>query len=263
MVTRKAIFITGGGSGIGRATAQFFAGRGWFVGLADINKAGLAETAALLPEGQSASKVMDVRDRRQWETTLAEFWDASGGRLDILFNNAGIARGGLFEATSPEDNDLLVDINFKGVLHGAEAGLDYLKQTPGSCSCPPARRRPLWFAGACHLFRDQVCGARTDRRAQSRMGRTWYQGAFDHAELYRYAFAGHHGCRIQLDGTRRREGSGLEFTPVETVAQAVWDAAHGSKVHIVVGKTAKNIAFAARWAPWLIIRRSLRLKNSV
>ena len=32
MVTRKAIFITGGGSGIGRATAQFFAGRGWFVG---------------------------------------------------------------------------------------------------------------------------------------------------------------------------------------------------------------------------------------
>ena len=57
--------------------------------------------------------------------------------------------------------------------------------------------------------------------------------------------------------------AGLEFTPVETVAQAVWDAAHGSKVHIVVGKTAKNIAFAARWAPWLIIRRSLRLKNSV
>ena len=76
------------------------------------------------------------------------------------------------------------------------------------------------------------------------------------------------GLYITAAGSNRtaREGvkeAGLEFTPVETVAQAVWDAAHGSKVHIVVGKTAKNIAFAARWAPWLIIRRSLRLKNSV
>ena len=44
--TTKAIFITGGGSGIGQATAKLFAARGWRVGLADVNTAGLAATAA-------------------------------------------------------------------------------------------------------------------------------------------------------------------------------------------------------------------------
>jgi NAD(P)-dependent dehydrogenase (short-subunit alcohol dehydrogenase family) len=48
-VTRKAIFITGGGSGIGRATARHFASQGWFVGIADVNAQGIDETAALLP----------------------------------------------------------------------------------------------------------------------------------------------------------------------------------------------------------------------
>ena len=47
---------------------------------------------------------------------------------------------------------------------------------------------------------------------------------------------------------------GLEFTPVEQVAQAVWDAVHGTKVHTLVGKTAKKLAFALRWAPWLLKR---------
>ena len=264
MVTRKAIFITGGGSGIGRATAQFFAGRGWFVGLADINKAGLAETAALLPEGQSASYVMDVRDRRQWETTLAECWDASGGRLDILFNNAGIARGGLFEATSPEDNDLLVDINFKGVLHGAEAGLDYLKQTPGSCLVNTCSAAGLYGSPGLVTYSATKFAV---RGLTEGLNLEWAEHGIKVRSIMP-SFIDTPLLDITAAGSNRtaREGvkeAGLEFTPVETVAQAVWDAAHGSKVHIVVGKTAKNIAFAARWAPWLIIRRSLRLKNSV
>ena len=46
---QKSIFVTGAGSGIGRATAKLFADRGWFVGLFDVNQAGLDETAAMLP----------------------------------------------------------------------------------------------------------------------------------------------------------------------------------------------------------------------
>ena len=70
-MARKAIFITGGGSGIGRATAQYFAAQGWFVGIADVNKQGIDETAALLPDGASSRHVMDVRDRDQWKAALA------------------------------------------------------------------------------------------------------------------------------------------------------------------------------------------------
>ena len=73
MNPRKAIFITGGASGIGRATAELFASRGWFVGLADVNKAGLTETVGLLPQGQAMSCVLDVRDRTQWGVALTDF----------------------------------------------------------------------------------------------------------------------------------------------------------------------------------------------
>src|ERR1700712_723986 len=90
---RKAIFITGGGSGIGRAVARHFAAQGWFVGLADIDAAGLRETAALLPGGQSSSHRLDVRDRAAWDEVLAEF-AALAGRIDVVFHNAGVAHGG-------------------------------------------------------------------------------------------------------------------------------------------------------------------------
>ncbi|MEO6214542.1 MAG: SDR family NAD(P)-dependent oxidoreductase, partial [Sphingomonas sp.] len=87
---QKAIFITGGGSGIGQATAKLFASRGWRVGLADVNAAGLTTTAAMLPPGMAATYVMDVRDRDAWAANLDAFTASSGGRLDVLFNNAGI-----------------------------------------------------------------------------------------------------------------------------------------------------------------------------
>ena len=107
-MARKAIFITGGGSGIGRATARHFAGQGWFVGIADVNAQGIDETAALLPEGASSRHIMDVRDRDQWKAALDAFAAASGGRLDVLFNNAGIGTGGQFADMPPEETDRLI-----------------------------------------------------------------------------------------------------------------------------------------------------------
>ena len=67
---QKTIFITGGGSGIGRAVAERFGREGWFVGLADINEAGMAGTAALIPAGHSSQHVLDVRDRAAWDAHL-------------------------------------------------------------------------------------------------------------------------------------------------------------------------------------------------
>jgi len=133
MTDQKSIFITGGASGIGRAVAIHFARKGWFVGLADINDAGTAETAAMLPAGQSAAYHLDVRDADQWSATLAEFWKTAGERLDVLFNNAGLGKGGPFADVAPVDHDLMLDVNLKGVIRGAEAAFPYLSRTPGSC----------------------------------------------------------------------------------------------------------------------------------
>lgn len=264
MGARSAIFITGGGSGIGRATAQYFAARGWFVGLADINKAALAETSALLPAGQSASYVMDVRDRAQWGQALSEFWNAAGERLDILFNNAGIARGGPFEAVTHEDNDLLVDVNFKGVLNGAEAGFDYLKRTPESCLLNTCSAAGLYGSAGLATYSATKFAV---RGLTEGLNIEWAEHGIKVRSIMP-SFIDTPLLDITTAGTNRsaREGvqdAGLEFTPVEEVAQAVWDAARGNKVHTVVGKTAKSLAFAARWAPWLILRRSTRMRKAM
>ena len=69
----KAIFISGGASGIGRAVARHFAAQGWRGGLGDVDEAGMAETLALLPAGAGSAHRLDVRDPAQWAEALAAF----------------------------------------------------------------------------------------------------------------------------------------------------------------------------------------------
>ena len=83
MSDRKAIYITGGGSGIGRAVALHFAERGWFVGLGDIDKTGLHETAELSGNGFVYTHLHDVRDRTAWDEALEAFSVATGGRIEV------------------------------------------------------------------------------------------------------------------------------------------------------------------------------------
>ncbi len=156
----KAIFITGGGSGIGRAVAQRFAREGWHVGLADVNAAGLTETAALLPEGKASTHIMDVRDRAAWEATLAEFTAITGGRIDVLMNNAGIAVSGPFAQTDPAELERIVAINLMGVVHGAHVGYRHLKATPGACLVNTASAAGIWGSANAAIYSATKAGVR-------------------------------------------------------------------------------------------------------
>ena len=120
-IGRKSIFVTGAASGIGKATAKLFADRSWFVGLYDIDETGLKTLVQEIGEENCVWKKLDVRSREDWAAGMEHFSEATGSKLDVLFNNAGIARHGWFEAISGEDNDLMVDINVKGVLNGVGA----------------------------------------------------------------------------------------------------------------------------------------------
>lgn len=246
----RAIFITGGGSGIGRATAQHFAAKGWFVGLGDVNEAGMAETAATLPAGQSSIHRMDVRDRAEWKAALDGFVAASGGRLDVLFNNAGIARGGEFAVIDPADSDLLVEINLKGVINGAHVALPYLSATPGSCMLNTCSAAGLYGGPGLAVYAATKFGVRGLTEALEIEWRPLgikvrsIMPSFIDTPLLNVVTAGSNATA--RDNVR---DAGLEFTPVEDVAQSAWDAVHGDRVHVVVGKTAKSMAFAARWMP--------------
>jgi NAD(P)-dependent dehydrogenase (short-subunit alcohol dehydrogenase family) len=129
---RQSIFITGAASGMGRETARLFHSKGWFVGGYDVNDAGLAALRDELGADNCVVRKLDVTDRADYRTALAEFGQATGGKMDILYNNAGIGRGGPFADQPFEDVLAVVQVNFVGVLIGIHEGVRLLKATPNS-----------------------------------------------------------------------------------------------------------------------------------
>ena len=128
----QVALITGAGSGIGRALAIVLAGRGMHLALADIDEAGLAETASLLRSGgRVTTHRLDVADRDAVTAVPAVVRDAHGG-LDLLVNNAGVALGGTFEEVSEHDFEWLISINFLGVVRMTRAFLPLLRRSTES-----------------------------------------------------------------------------------------------------------------------------------
>lgn len=243
----QAIFITGGGSGIGRAVAQLFAARGWRIGLADVDEAGMAQTAALLGDAPVTTHWLDVRDRGDWDAVLAEFAAASGGRIDVLFNNAGIGVGGDFAGTDPDDLQRCVDVNLMGVVWGAHAAHPYLKASRG-CLLNTASAAGIYGTGGTAIYSATKFAVRgltesldAEWAAQGIRVRALLPSFIDTAIL--------DGTPVGSNATMRERvrAARLEFTPVEVAAQAAWDAVHGDRLHTLVGKTARRMWFASRF----------------
>lgn len=129
---RPAILITGAAAGIGLAVAERFARAGWFVGFYDLNtEAVQAHLRRLCPEHGIAGR-LDVAQASDWVGALADFSQASGGRLDVLFNNAGVSVTRPFEQAELARHHLVVDVNLKGVINGCHTAHALLRATPGS-----------------------------------------------------------------------------------------------------------------------------------
>ena len=128
---RRSIFITGAASGIGLATARLFKDQGWFVGGYDVDRDGIDALSGELGDG-GVTGLLDVRDKEAVDTTLAAFVQAAGGRLDLMFNNAGIAVAGNLDDVPFDRLRDVVDINLMGVLNGMHAAIPHLATTPNS-----------------------------------------------------------------------------------------------------------------------------------
>ncbi len=129
---RKSIFVTGAASGMGRATAKLFASKGWFAGAVDVDTQGLQSLEKEIGAESCFVRRLDVTDKPDYDRAIAEFGAATGGKLDLLYNNAGIGHGGWFEDVPYEATIRLVQVNFIGVLNGIYAALPLLRATPNS-----------------------------------------------------------------------------------------------------------------------------------
>ncbi len=116
----KIAVITGGASGIGKCLGEKLAARGAHVVLSDINRAGLEKIVAdLTARGWNVSgEVLDVSDYEAFEKHIDGIV-AAHGRIDYIFNNAGIAIAAEFQDMTVEDWNKVVDINLNGVFHGS------------------------------------------------------------------------------------------------------------------------------------------------
>ncbi|HEX9187528.1 MAG TPA: SDR family oxidoreductase [Vicinamibacteria bacterium] len=114
--------VTGGASGIGRALGREMARRGALVVLADRDGADAqAEASRVVSSaGRAEGAALDVRDAEAVQSLVADVL-ARHGRLDFLFNNAGIGVGGEARELSLEDWRQAVEVNLMGVVHGVQA----------------------------------------------------------------------------------------------------------------------------------------------
>lgn len=118
----KVAIVTGGASGIGRALAGELASRGARLVLADRQHDLAIEVARVIEQKGGAAEALelDVRDRAAF-AALADDVKARHGRIDFLFNNAGISVGGELVDYGPNDYDDVLDVNLRGVTHGIAA----------------------------------------------------------------------------------------------------------------------------------------------
>jgi NAD(P)-dependent dehydrogenase (short-subunit alcohol dehydrogenase family) len=241
-------FITGAASGIGRATAQFFAQRGWRVGLADRDAGGVAALAAELGSERAMACPCDVTDPASLQRALDGFCGPDGG-LDLLVNNAGLLHIGPFEEMAPAAHRELIEVNARGVVEALLAAFPALARARGAVV-------NVSSASAAYGSADYAT------YSASKMFVRGLSEALD-IEWRR------HGIRVScimpafvstpmIEGERSKamDRLGVQLRP-EDIAAVIWKAAHGRRLTWHVGWRYRVLRALSEPLPAAVKRRMM------
>ena len=222
---RKCILVTGAASGIGRATALLFAEKGWYVGLYDVDDRGLESIAREIGPSGCCYRPMDVSSAASVKESIGHFSRNTGGRMDVLFNNAGILRMGAFEDIGLEEQLRVIDVNLKGMMNCIHAGLGLLKGTKDSRVINMSSASALY--GTAYLAAYSASKAAVSSLTESLNLELERHGIFVGDVMARYVRTPLLERDIQAPSIGKL---GIHLEP-EDVARTVWKAAHARKLH--------------------------------
>ncbi len=131
-LTDKTVVITGAASGIGRATAEAFAGEGARLGLLDIDRTGLGELQSSL-KGEVQVAEADLSTREGVEEGLDAATAEWGGQVDVLVNNVGVGAVRTFDDLSDDDWHETLDLNFLSYVRAIRWALPGMRDRGSGC----------------------------------------------------------------------------------------------------------------------------------
>lgn len=265
----RVAVVTGAGSGIGRGISLALARRGCALALADLNMEGLAETRALVePLGvKVTTHRLDVADREGVASFPARVL-AEHKRVDLLFNNAGVAIGGTFDQVAEEDFDWLMEINFWGVVRMTRAFMPLLRSSDAArivnvssifgIIAPPGQTAYSASKFAVRAFSESL---RRELEAEgSTIGVTVVHPGGVATSIARNARPPRGVNDIDLDAQKERFDKFLRMPP-EKAGEIIVSGVERGKPRVVVGNDARFMAMVERLAPisyWKLLGRALK-----
>ena len=265
---RQSIFITGAASGMGRETAKLFVAKSWYVGASDVNDAGLKTLEQELGHANCFVRKLDVTDKKDFDAALAEFTQRSGGKIDIMFNNAGIGESGWFEDVPYEAAMRVVQINFVGALNGVYAALPYLKATPNSLlfttsssSATYGMPRIAVYAATKHAVKGLTEALSVEFKRHGVRVADVLPGLIDTAILRSTPNRSGDAPKPTEDEFYARvpKKGMFRLMPADSVAKCVWEAYRGKKLHYYVPPEIAWIDRIKGFAPNFIRNRIVKM----
>jgi NAD(P)-dependent dehydrogenase (short-subunit alcohol dehydrogenase family) len=250
---KKITIVTGGASGIGRALCEELARRGATVIIGDINLSGAQDVANTITAsgGTGFAARVDVRRAAEVQALVDEAVERHG-RLDLIFNNAGIGVGGEVRDLSLEHWRAAVEVNLMGVIHGIAAAYPVMvRRGDGQIVNIASLSGLITSAGLAPYAATKSAvvsltnALRAEGEALGVRANVVCPGFVDTA-IYENAIG------VKLDKRELLDKIGLPVIPASDAARAILRGTERNHAVIVFPRSARLLWLLTRFCPWLL-----------